>query len=140
MQMRALRAALAVPLFAVMLAVTLQAGRVYFRGAPGGTLGYSGGNAPLIGTDIPLSQIQAYDQYGNLILDELCTACLFQFTTGNFLSRNDGPVPPGVFVTNLSFAGGGSFSITGSIRGSPSSLLGQGREMSTRFWNPPACR
>ena len=57
--MRALRAALAVPLFAVMLAVTLQAGRVYFRGASGGTLGYSGGNAPLIGTDIPLSQIQA---------------------------------------------------------------------------------
>jgi hypothetical protein len=49
-----LRAALAVPLFTLMLAVTLQAGSVWFWNTSGGTVTYAGGSR-LVGTDIPIS-------------------------------------------------------------------------------------
>lgn len=116
-----LRAALAGPLFTLMLAVTLQAGSVWFWNASGGeTVTYAGGS-PLARIDIPISEVFVSDQFGNLMIDAFCTGCLLQFMTGGFPGPYDDP-PNSVFV----FAGGGFFSVTGSIPGSSNSLLAQG--------------
>lgn len=79
-----------------------------------GTISYAGGNASLIGTDIPVFNITNHIQGGGVPADLTCVQCKLSFTTGNFA----GVAPVFPFVgqqPGYLFSGGGSLQIIGGI-------------------------
>jgi hypothetical protein len=75
-------------------------------GGAGGTLNYDGAGGPAIGTDIVFVNIQGNDTALNSGVLLTCSGCLLNFATG----ANTVEGPPG-----WSWAGGGSFTLTGSV-------------------------
>ena len=73
--------------------------------APGGTVSYAGGVAPLVGTDILFQSILGTGTPSNDGVNLTCSGCTLNFTTGNYSVTGAG------FLT---FDGGGSLTISGT--------------------------
>lgn len=72
----------------------------------GGSVSYAGGAHPLIGKNIGLTQIVGINTPSGGAL--ACSSCFLNFTTGNATSYSGAP------TFTSTFAGGGSFTITGN--------------------------
>lgn len=75
-------------------------------GFAGGTVGYAGGSAPLVGTNILMHSILGEDTALNSGSPVVCEDCVLNFTTGS--NTNPGP---GMW----SWGGSGNFTIVGGV-------------------------
>jgi len=71
-----------------------------------GTISYSGGVSPLVGSQISVNNVVGIGTLANDGITRLCYSCTLNFTTGNF-SGND--------ATHWYFSTGGSITLTGGI-------------------------
>lgn len=107
---------------AALVAVAMATSPAYagtlslFGTAPtSGTVGYIGGAAPLFGSGISLDGLASAGTQANSGTLATCVNCQLGFVTGDFLIGN---------ATAWSFAGGGSFAITGGVDLTGDALLG----------------
>jgi hypothetical protein len=87
----------------------------------GGTLSHAGGATPIVGTDVIFDQVQGIDTPLNASTFD-CVGCRLNFETGDRTSFT-----PGV-VSLYTFAGGGSFTLTGAV---PAAGIGGGSTLLT---------
>ena len=105
-----LTAVFALALFAAAATPEVEAASIEFTVAPiinAGSVSFAGGSAPLVGTDIRISQITGIDTPLNAGVTLTCTACELTFETGAYLG-NIGPF-------SLWDSAGSSVSVTGGV-------------------------
>ena len=79
--------------------------------AKGGTVSYAGGSNPLVGVNIPVTNVMGIDANGNQVGGAgICINCTLSFTTGAFTSSSSVP-------SMWNFAGGGTITLTAGIGG-----------------------
>jgi hypothetical protein len=83
-----------------------------------GTIGYAGGVAPLIGTNIEVDNVTGLGTPANNLVTLSCDGCLLNFTTGAFVSFTPGD--------SWEFSSGGVITIAGSVGGGANTTLLKG--------------
>ncbi|TPW10909.1 MAG: hypothetical protein FD130_2101 [Halothiobacillaceae bacterium] len=73
-----------------------------------GSIGYNGGSAPLIGTNIEIDSIVAQSTPLHDSIASACVSCAMQFTSGSFSTYN-------AALQTWSFNGGGAISVVGGV-------------------------